>query len=29
MYEELKKKAKEVKRAEFHEITKEHVLKKR
>lgn len=28
MYEELKKKAKEVKRAEFHEITKEHIKEK-
>ncbi len=28
MYEELKKKAKEVKRAEFHEITKEHIEEK-
>ena len=28
MYEELNKKAKEVKRAEFHEITKEHIKEK-
>jgi len=28
MYEELKKKAKKVKRAEFHEITKEHIKEK-
>jgi len=28
IYEELKKKAKEIKRAEFHEITKEHIKEK-
>lgn len=28
MYEELKKKAKQIKRAEFHEITKNHIIEK-